>query len=106
MLGNVDSTDDEKSENSDEFENENFDISKTGKEKKPYRIFETAADFKAHNRRISKKYKKKSEKWMFKFGTRLFVKSVYFDICMPLVSDVKKLKQIWHTEISQRGGEW
>ena len=75
-MGNIDSTDDEtsaKHETSDEFENEKYDNSKTEKENKPYRVFETAAEFKAHNRYISKKYKKKSEKWMFKFGTRLCV---------------------------------
>ena len=73
-LGTVDeSTECEKVEKSDEFEIEKSDILNK-KQEKPYRIFETAAEFKAHNRRISKKYKKKGEKWMFKFGTYLYVK--------------------------------
>ena len=38
---------------------------------KPFKTFKTATAFKAHNRRISKKYQQKSEAWMYKFGIHL-----------------------------------
>ena len=78
----------------------------------PYRIFQTSADFQAHNRRITQRYQRSCETQLFKFCLQLFVQilnsnSNFFVLHvsidrLPSEQAYKDLKSWWCMNVSRK----